>query len=94
MIDDELDTDNDSDDLEGHLHCRNVSTLRSYIELMRLPNVFTAMADVAMGFLFVQASDWHWVAWWDSWTLALLLAASSLLYISGIVLNGRLRPGD
>jgi 4-hydroxybenzoate polyprenyltransferase len=87
MIDDELDTDDDSDDLEEHLHFRNVSTLRSYIELMRLPNVFTAMADVAMGFLFAQASDWHWVAWWDSWTLALLLAASSLLYISGIVLN-------
>ena len=33
---------------------------RSYLELMRLPNVFTAMADVAMGFLFVQPSDWRW----------------------------------
>ena len=37
---------------------------------MRLPNVFTAMADVAMGFLFVQSADWQWDPWRDSWTLA------------------------
>ena len=34
-----------------------------YLELLRLPNFFTAMADVAMGFLFVQVaaepSTWH-----------------------------------
>ena len=29
--------------------------LQSYLELLRLPNVFTAIADVAMGFFFVQA---------------------------------------
>ena len=45
------------------------------------------MADVAMGFLFVQAADWQWMQWWDSWTLAMLLLASSLLYIAGVVLN-------
>ena len=72
---------------ESRLRFRNRSTLRSYLELMRLPNVFTAMADVAMGFLFVQAADWHWDPWWDSWTLATLLATSSLLYISGVILN-------
>ena len=75
------------EELESHLHARNVSTLRSYLELMRLPNVFTAMADVLMGFLFVQAYTWQWNAWQDSWTLALLIAASSLLYIAGVVLN-------
>ena len=32
-----------------------VSPLQSYLELLRLPNVFTAVADVAMGFFFVQA---------------------------------------
>jgi len=72
---------------EVHLPFREGPTFRSYLELMRLPNVFTAMADVAMGFLFVQSVGWHWHPWQDSWTLALLLAASSLLYISGVVLN-------
>ena len=46
------------------------------------------MADVAMGFLFVQAADWKWdhvVA--TLATLAMLIAASSLLYIAGVVLN-------
>jgi 4-hydroxybenzoate polyprenyltransferase len=43
-----------------------------------------------MGFLFVQqlslklGGDW---SPWDSWTLATLIAASSLLYIAGVVLN-------
>ena len=32
------------------------SPLQSYLELLRLPNVFTAVADVAMGFFFVQAA--------------------------------------
>ena len=78
---------NDDETLESHLHYHGGSKLHSYIELMRLPNVFTAMADVTMGFLFVQAVGWRWSPWWDSWTLALLLATSSLLYIAGVVLN-------
>ena len=85
MMNDELPQLNDAD--ESRLRFRSSSTFRSYLELMRLPNVFTAMADVAMGFLFVQAAGWHWDPWWDSWTLAMLLAASSLLYISGVILN-------
>lgn len=76
-----------ADDVNSRLQFRSGSTIRSYLELMRLPNVFTAMADVAMGFLFVQSSGWQWDPWRDSWTLALLIAASSLLYISGVVLN-------
>jgi len=63
------------------------STIRSYLELMRLPNVFTAMADVAMGFLFVQSVGWTWNAWRDGWTLAMLIVASSFLYMAGVVLN-------
>jgi hypothetical protein len=81
---DEVDT---SDDLESRLRFRKSANIRTYLDLMRLPNVFTAMADVAMGFLFIHSADWRWDAWWDSWTLALLMAASSLLYISGVVLN-------
>ena len=52
-----------NDDDERRLRLRNGSPLRSYLELMRLPNVFTAMADVAMGFLFVQPTDWQWDPW-------------------------------
>ena len=67
------------------------STLQSYLQLVRLPNLFTAMADVAMGFLFVEA-DW---AWHDritllpvgTWVLGLLIAGSTLLYAAGVVLN-------
>jgi 4-hydroxybenzoate polyprenyltransferase len=33
-----------------------VSPFQSYLELLRLPNVFTAVAGVAMGFFFVQAA--------------------------------------
>jgi hypothetical protein len=55
---------------------------------MRLPNVFTAMADVAMGFLFVQSTAVPWIPTRsDAGALAMLLAASSLLYIAGVVLN-------
>jgi 4-hydroxybenzoate polyprenyltransferase len=57
--------------------------LHGFLQLIRLPNIFTAMADVAMGFLFVKdqtdLSDWR--------TLGLLLAASSTLYVGGVVLN-------
>ena len=57
--------------------------LRAYLELVRLPNIFTSMADVAMGFLFVQAISQPR----DALVLGLLIGASSLLYVSGVVLN-------
>ena len=60
------------------------SKLRSYVQLMRLPNVFTALADVLMGYLFTHDPD-------DAQSLAVgavsLLAASALLYTAGMVLN-------
>jgi len=71
-------TDND-----GRSPLRNPSTLRAYLQLVRLPNVFTAMADAAMGFLFIQGVTTSR----DGWTLGLLVGASSLLYASGVVLN-------
>lgn len=57
--------------------------VHDYLELMRLPNVFTTIADAAMGFLFVR--ELQTAA--DTWLLALILASSSLLYLAGIVLN-------
>jgi 4-hydroxybenzoate polyprenyltransferase len=59
------------------------STARAFFELVRLPNVFTAMADVSMGFLFVRQPE----AWNEATPLAFLLAASSLLYMGGVALN-------
>ena len=89
MMSDECDKFDLADDDDNGSRLRNVSTFRSYLELMRFPNVFTAMADVAMGFLFVQSDNvqpWAPTAW-DYATLATLVAASSLLYIAGMVLN-------
>ena len=74
------------------------SWLQSYLALLRLPNVFTALADVAMGFFFViGAADQAGWAFSDDpqpsllpialWTLGLLAAASALLYSAGMVLN-------
>ncbi len=54
-----------------------------YLELVRLPNVFTAMADPAMGFLFTHKT----LEEGDGRTLALLIGASSLLYAGGVALN-------
>ena len=57
--------------------------LRAYLELLRLPNVFTAMADVVMGFFFVVVVNVPV----DAARLGLLVGASSLLYCAGMVLN-------
>jgi 4-hydroxybenzoate polyprenyltransferase len=87
MMNDDHDESNAMGDDESRLQFRNPSTFRSYLELMRVPNVFTAMADVVMGFLFVQAGPQWQPTHWDFATLATLIAASSLLYIAGMVLN-------
>ncbi len=57
------------------------SRLRAIVQLLRLPNLFTAVADVAMGFLFTHAEAQPWPP------LALLLATSCCLYLAGMVLN-------
>lgn len=71
---------------------RMASPGHALLQLLRLPNIFTAMADVMMGFLFVQtASPWRDGPWtptvWDIVTLTALLSASGLLYAAGVVLN-------
>jgi 4-hydroxybenzoate polyprenyltransferase len=70
---------------------------QAYLELVRLPNVFTALADVTMGFLFTHEAFGPR----DGWVLGLLLAASGMLYAAGVTLNdvfdrevdARERPG-
>jgi 4-hydroxybenzoate polyprenyltransferase len=53
----------------------------AWLQLLRLPNVFTALADVMMGYL-VAYRELQPVR-----DFALLAAASVLLYLSGMVLN-------
>src|SRR5262245_13263667 len=57
------------------------SAVLPWLRLMRLPNVFTAIADVAMGYLFVHRTIDSAAA------LACLLAASASLYTAGMVLT-------
>ena len=57
------------------------SVLLAYLQLFRLPNLFTAMAEVTMGYLFVHVSL-EPVGVYVS-----LLGASCLLYTAGMVLN-------
>lgn len=57
------------------------ATLLTWLRLLRLPNVFTALADVTMGFLFARQSLEPLGAF------VCLAAASGLIYTAGIVLN-------
>lgn len=57
------------------------ATVLSYLRLMRLPNVFTALADIAMGFIVTRHSATPVGA------LVALGTASALLYTAGMVLN-------
>lgn len=52
-----------------------------WLRLMRLPNVFTAIADVVMGYLCVHRAVEDWSQ------LTCLVAASASLYTAGMVLN-------
>ena len=65
--------------------------LWAWLELLRLPNIFTAVADVTMGFLVVQVAAEGQRTWQiqpaGAQILLLLVAASSLLYAAGVVLN-------
>jgi len=58
-----------------------MGTLRAYLQLVRLPAVFTAMADIFLGYLLTHS---NLAAPAD---FVRLLLASSSLYASGMVLN-------
>jgi 4-hydroxybenzoate polyprenyltransferase len=71
------------------------SPLLDYLRLLRIPNVFTAVADVAMGFLFVypisrpeRPVDWNAASrLLERGVFPLLVVSSCLLYLAGMVLN-------
>jgi 4-hydroxybenzoate polyprenyltransferase len=76
-----------------------MTTLRTYLQLVRLPAVFTAMADVFLGFvlaghmLLPQRDVDFWTVVSESFEsnrgfgFGLLLFASSCLYLAGMVFN-------
>ena len=53
----------------------------AWLQLLRLPNIFTAAADVTMGYVVTQTQLL------SSLYFVLLVVASCLLYLSGMVLN-------
>ena len=53
--------------------------MRAFLELLRPPNVTTALADVLAGFAIANLGN--------SWTLPWLLIATACLYGGGVVLN-------
>jgi 4-hydroxybenzoate polyprenyltransferase len=61
---------------------RKHSRLVAWLQLLRLPNVFTAVADVLMGALVSYRGELQLIE-----HLELLVAVSTLLYLSGMVLN-------
>lgn len=63
------------------------SLLLSYLRLMRLPNVFTALADILLGFFFTHAILGFEIPPELLAPLGCLLGASALLYTAGMVLN-------
>lgn len=56
-------------------------TLRNYAELVRLPNVFTAMADVLAGYFFAGGIVGAWRP------IVVLAVASACFYAGGVALN-------
>lgn len=56
--------------------------MMAWLRLIRLPTVFTAMADIFLGFLLISNGQFE-----PTRDFVLLLAASSCLYLSGMVFN-------
>lgn len=57
------------------------SVVMAHFELLRVPSLFTALADMSMAFLLVNRTPAPWL------TFGCLLTASALLYSAGMVLN-------
>src|SRR6476660_3397733 len=66
------------------------SRVRAYLELIRAPAVFTALADVMLGFFFAYRPTLFdpQLPPTPPWALlVILLGASALLYTAGMALN-------
>src|SRR5438132_4741242 len=60
----------------------SISSLRAYAQLLRLPNVFTALADICLGWLAALAAGAPLTSWPS---FAFLMCASAALYSAGMV---------
>ncbi|MFQ5589833.1 MAG: UbiA family prenyltransferase [Phycisphaerae bacterium] len=58
-----------------------VHRIRDYLDLIRLPNVFTAAADAVAGYVYVGGTIEGWP------TVVALVSASASLYAGGVALN-------
>lgn len=65
-------------------HHRSITSLRAYAQLMRLPNVFTALADIGLGWLVALAAGVPGTRWPG---FVFLMCASAALYVAGMVWN-------
>jgi 4-hydroxybenzoate polyprenyltransferase len=64
-----------------------MKSIRAYAELVRLPNVFTAIADVGIGILGTWGlADQHMPATWG-FAVCALIVCSATLYSAGMVWN-------
>jgi len=61
--------------------------MRAYLQLLRLPTVFTAMADIVLGYLLTHNSADPWRSFEPIDHFMGLLVASCALYLSGMVFN-------
>jgi 4-hydroxybenzoate polyprenyltransferase len=57
----------------------------AYLKLIRLPNAFTAIADIVAGTVIGAAVPWGRIPEWS--TIAILSGASACLYLSGMAFN-------
>lgn len=64
-----------------YLESHTLGRARAYFELMRFPAAFTAVADIAMGYLVTRG------ALHPPQLFAVLAIVSALLYLAGMVLN-------
>lgn len=69
------------DESLDHLKRRRSTRARAFLDLVRLPNLFTAAADVLAGFFFAGGLAGEW------FVVVRLAAASVCLYAGGVVLN-------
>jgi len=80
-------TDSDTVLDKPHLQPHQRAGLLDYLRLFRLPNVFTAVADIFMGFIFAGGLATGVAIGSQIGALVALVAASALMYTAGMVLN-------
>ena len=66
-----------------NIELKENSRLRSWLELMRIPAVFTAPGDPVVGFLLAATT----VESVDYWSMIPCVFASVLLYVAGMINN-------